>query len=153
VQPSRLALRLARDRVAACRAPVEIDGLDGQSLPFADHSVDAVLCTWTLWRFPTLSRLFARFDACCVRAARHFVEHGAAPDVGVRRWQDHNGLQRRVGCGCNLNRDIPALIEADGLSISRLDTYYCPGQLKPMAATSKVSPRPLESAPDQAPAR
>ena len=32
--------------------------------------------------------------------------------------------------GCNLNRDIPALIEAGGLHVDRLDTYYSEGDPK-----------------------
>jgi SAM-dependent methyltransferase len=115
---------------------VEIVGLDGQRLPLADGSADAVLCTWSLCTIP---------DAVtAVREARrvlrpggafHFVEHGRAPDEGVRRWQDRlNGIQQRVGGGCNLNRDIPSIIDAGGLTITRLDTYYGKGEPKPYAA-------------------
>lgn len=137
VDPSELGVRLAQNRIATSAVPVDVAGLDGQSLPFEDCSADAVLCTWTLCTIP---------DAvAAVREVRrvlrpggtlHFVEHGAAPDAGVRRWQDRlNGVQQRIGCGCNLNRDIPALIQAGGLSISRLDTYYNAGEPKPFAAT------------------
>ena len=64
----------------------------------------------------------------------HFVEHGRAPDDSVRRWQDRlNGLQRRTGGGCNLNRDIPSIIETAGMRITRLDTYYAKDAPKPYA--------------------
>jgi SAM-dependent methyltransferase len=44
-----------------------------------------------------------------------FCEHGKAPDQAVRRWQDRlNPIWGCIGGGCNLNRDIPALIEAAG---------------------------------------
>ena len=66
----------------------------------------------------------------------HFVEHGRAPDEKVRKWQNRlNGIQNRVACGCNLNRDILALIESGGLSIERLDTYYAKGQPKTLGWT------------------
>ncbi len=137
VEPSGLAVRLARDRIAASSVPVQFEGIDGQSLPFADDSTDAVLCTWTLCTIPdAVAALREVLRILRPGGTLHFVEHGAAPDPGVRRWQDRlNGLQQHVGCGCNLNRDIPALIRTGGLTISRLDTYYSPGEPKPWAAT------------------
>lgn len=136
VEPSGLGVRIARDRIAASPVQVEIAGLDGQSLPFENHSADAVLCTWTLCTIPD--------PVAAIREIRrvlrpggtlHFVEHGVAPDAGVRRWQNRlNGLQQRCACGCNLNRDIPAIIAAGGLTIRRLDTYYSPGEPKPFAS-------------------
>lgn len=137
VDPSALAARIAAKRIAAAPVEVHIAGLDGQSLPFADQSADAVLSTWSLCSIP---------DAvAAIREVRrvlrpggslHFAEHGAAPDAGVRTWQDRlNPLQRRLACGCNLNRDIPALIEAGGLHITRLDRYYSKGEPKAFGFT------------------
>ena len=61
------------------------------------------------------------------------VEHGRSPHDKVRRWQDRlNGFQQRIAGGCNLNRDIPALIEAGGFRILRLDTYYARREPKPI---------------------
>jgi SAM-dependent methyltransferase len=61
----------------------------------------------------------------------HFVEHGRSPEEKVRRWQDRlNGVQQRVAGGCNLNRDIKALIETGGFDVVRLDTYYGKGEPK-----------------------
>jgi hypothetical protein len=57
-----------------------------------------------------------------------FCEHGAAPDAGVRRWQDRlNGAWNRIGGGCHLNRAIPELLEAGGFALERLETAYLPG--------------------------
>jgi len=136
VEPSGRGVELARSRIDATSVPVEVIGLDGQRLPVADASVDAVLCTWSLCTIP---------DAvAAVREARrvlrpggrfHFVEHGCAPDAGVRRWQDRlNGIQNRIAGGCNLNRDIPGLIEAGGLPIVKLDRYYGKGEPKVFGA-------------------
>lgn len=61
-----------------------------------------------------------------------FVEHGKAPDASVRRWQDRlNGVQQRVAGGCHLNRDIPAILEAGGLSLREMDTFYGKAGPKP----------------------
>ena len=136
VEPSGRSVELARERIAASPIEVEVVGLDGQRIPVEDESVDAVLCTWSLCTIPD--------GIAAVREARrvlrpggrfHFIEHGAAPDSKVRRWQDRlNPIQNRIGGGCNLNRDIAAIIEAGGLSITKLDRYYNAGEPKAFAA-------------------
>ena len=137
VDPSVLGLRLAAQRVAASPVPVESAGLDGQSLPFADRSADAVLSTWTLCSIPDAGAALREVRRVLRPGGTfHFVEHGAAPDASVRTWQDRlNPVQRRCAGGCNLNRDIPALIEAGGLHIERLATYYNEGDPKVMGYT------------------
>lgn len=132
VEPLPVAVRLARARIDASPVPIEIAGLDGQQLPFDDDSADAVLSTWTLCSIP---------DAvAAVREVRrvlrpggtfHFAEHGLSPDPKVRRWQNRlNPIQNRIGAGCNFNRDIAAIVTAGGLRITKLDTYYTPGEPK-----------------------
>lgn len=136
VEPSGVGVKLAAERIASSPVEVEVIGLDGERVPLDDSSVDEVLCTWSLCTIPD--------PVAAVREARrvlrpggsfHFVEHGRAPDAGVRRWQDRlNGIQRRVGGGCNLNRDIPAVLEAGGLRITGIDQYYGKGEPKPYSA-------------------
>ncbi|MEJ7706494.1 MAG: class I SAM-dependent methyltransferase [Nocardioidaceae bacterium] len=132
VEPSGLGVRIAQDRIAASPVPVQIAGLDGQSLPFEENSADAVLSTWTLCTIADAVAAVREIRRVLrPGGALHFVEHGKAPDEAVVKWQNRfNGIQQRVACGCNLNRDIPALIEAGGLTLSRLDTYYSPGAPK-----------------------
>ncbi|HWC36592.1 MAG TPA: class I SAM-dependent methyltransferase [Mycobacteriales bacterium] len=136
VDPSGEAAKLARARIEAAHVPVEIVGLDGQQLPLPDESVDAVLSTWTLCTIPDAVAAVREVRRVLRPGGRfHFVEHGAADDAGVRRWQDRlNGMQQRVGGGCNLNRDITAIVTEGGLTISRLDRYYGPGEPKPFGS-------------------
>ncbi|GAC1591324.1 MAG: class I SAM-dependent methyltransferase [Acidimicrobiales bacterium] len=136
VEPSEVGVRLAGKRIKDSPVAVEIVGLDGQLLPIEDASADAMLCSWSLCTIPD--------PIAAVREVRrvlrpggefHFVEHGRAPDERVRRWQDRlNGIQQRVGGGCNLNRDIPTILEAGGMTVTRLDTYYGKGEPKAYAA-------------------
>jgi ubiquinone/menaquinone biosynthesis C-methylase UbiE len=132
VEPSGRSVELARQRIDAAPFPVEVVGLDGQRLPVDDASADHVLCTWSLCTIPD--------PVVAVREMRrvlrpggslHFVEHGASPDAGVRRWQDRlNGVQQRVAGGCNLNRDISAIVEAGGFTVASLDNFYGKGEPK-----------------------
>lgn len=137
VEPSELSVRLARTRIDAAAVAVEIVGLDGQHLPLADNTADFVLCTWSLCTIPDPVAAVAEMRRVLRPGGTlHFVEHGRAPDESVRKWQDRlNGLQQRVAGGCNLNRDIPALIESAGMTITHLDTYYGKGEPKPYATT------------------
>ncbi len=89
VEPSAGGVRLAAGRMQASRVPVVLAGLDGQALPLADGSVDSALSTWTLCSIPDPVRALREVGRVLRPGGRlHFVEHGAAPDNRVRRWQD-----------------------------------------------------------------
>ena len=61
-----------------------------------------------------------------------FVEHGLAPDEGVRWWQDRlTAAWKSISGGCHLNRPIQAMIEGAGFQVERIQTGYMPG-VKPM---------------------
>ncbi|HET9876212.1 MAG TPA: class I SAM-dependent methyltransferase [Mycobacterium sp.] len=144
VEPSWVAVRLARTRIAAGSATVQIVGLDGQHLPLPDRSVDAVLCTWSLCTITDPVAAVAEVRRTLRPGGKlHFVEHGIAPDEPVRRWQHRlNGLQQRMAGGCHLTRDIPAILNAGGMTVVQLNTYYQTGQPKPYAATFEGSAEP-----------
>ena len=129
VDPLQRGRDLAADRLAASDVAVDFVGLDGQALAFDDDSVDSALSTWTLCSIPD-PRAAVREIARVLRpgGTLHFAEHGRAPDAKVRKWQDRlNGLQQRFACGCNLNRQIDAIIEDAGMAIDSLDTFYANG--------------------------
>lgn len=130
VDPLRAGRRLAGARLDdATHVLVDFVGLDGQSLELEDDSVDNALSTWTLCTIPDPAAA-VREIARVLRPGGtfHFAEHGRAPDSKVRAWQDRlNGVQRRVACGCNLNRDIAAIIEDGGMTMATIDTFYAKG--------------------------
>ena len=126
VDPLRRGRDLAADRLAATPVIVDFVGLDGQSIEIEDDTVDAALSTWTLCTIPDPVAAVREIGRVLRPGGLfHFVEHGRAPNVKVQACQDRlNGLQRRVACGCNLNRDIPAIIEQGGMTVTSLDTFY-----------------------------
>lgn len=132
IDPMMAGRRLAAQRIAASPAEVEFVGLDGQHIDLADDTTDTVLCTWTLCSIEDPVAAI-REIARVLRpgGTLHFVEHGLAPDAGVRRRQRRwNPIHRRIACGCNVDRDIPALLQAGGITIDRLDTFYAKGDPK-----------------------
>jgi ubiquinone/menaquinone biosynthesis C-methylase UbiE len=137
VDPSPVAARLAADRIRDSHVAVEPAGLDGEALLLRDGSVDSALSTWTLCTVPDPVQALREIRRVLRPGGRlHFVEHGAAPDERVRRWQDRlNPVQNRVACGCNLNRDIPRLIASAGLRLERIDTYYLPREPRLLGST------------------
>ena len=126
VEPLGVGVRLAAERIAASAVPVEIAGLDGQALPFEDASADMVLCTWSLCSIPD-PVLAVREMARVLRpgGTLHFAEHGLAPDDRVLRWQRRmNPVQKRLGAGCHLDRDIPSILTLGGLEVKQVDHRY-----------------------------
>ena len=126
VEPSDVGWKLASGRVAASAVPVRRSGLDGQSLPFDDNSVDAALSTWTLCTVPDAAVALAELRRVLKPGGKlHFLEHGLAPDERVRRWQRRlDPIQQRIAGGCHFTRPIVDLLKAAGFTISELDVFY-----------------------------
>jgi len=129
LDPAPEMTRMAKRAANSLPFEVEFIGLPGDEIPLEDDSVDTVLVTYTLCTIPDTTPALQQMSRVLRPGGELiFCEHGAAPDVNVRRWQDRlNPVWKRVGGGCNLNRPIAALIEAGGFRIRKLDTMYIPG--------------------------
>jgi SAM-dependent methyltransferase len=126
VEPSDVAWDLGADRRARSPVPVVRGDLDGQALSLEDASADAVLSTLTLCTIPDLPRALAEVRRVLRPGGRlHFLEHGLAPDEGVRRWQRRlEPVQKRAFAGCHLTRPIDRLIEESGLVLESVEREY-----------------------------
>lgn len=116
-----------------------------EAIPLDDISVDTVVTTWTLCTIPEAANAIAEMHRVLRPSGKLlFVEHGLAPDVGVRWWQDRlTPLWRRISGGCHLNRPIQSMIEDGGFRIDRVSTGYMPGP-KPMTFMYEGSARPKQ---------
>lgn len=129
LDPSPEMIRMAARRARSLGFEVEFISSPAEEIPLGDQSVDTVLVTYTLCTIakPTPA---LREMARVLRPGGEllFCEHGLAPELSVQRWQHRlNPIWRRFGGGCNLNRPIPALLEAGGFGIKDLETMYLPG--------------------------
>jgi ubiquinone/menaquinone biosynthesis C-methylase UbiE len=116
---------LAGRRVRESTIEVEHRVLSGERLPMADDSFDSAVSTWTLCSIADLDAALAEIRRVLRPGGRFFfVEHGLSRDPGVARWQQRlNGLQRLIGDGCNLNRDMRELI-GERFELESMDEFY-----------------------------
>lgn len=132
LDPSEASWELAAERARGLDFELEFIGLPGEQIPLDDASVDAVLVTFSLCTIPDPVAALAGMRRVLRPGGEIvFCEHGRAPDPAVRRWQDRvNPLWRRLAGGCNLNRDIPELLEQGGFAVEGLESRYIPGTPK-----------------------
>ena len=138
VEPSDVGWKLAGKRLSAARVPVERSGLDGQSLPFEDNSLDSALSTWTMCTIPDIATALSEVRRVLKPGGTlHFVEHGLAPDEEVQRWQRRlDPVQQRLFGGCHLTRPIVDLLKGAGFTITEVDVFYEDGAPKTLGADS-----------------
>lgn len=129
LEPSAGMRRLARRKSASSGLEVEFIDLPGEEIPLAAASVDTVLVTYTLCTIPEVAPALDGMRRVLKPGGRLlFCEHGAAPDAGIRRWQERlNPAWKKIAGGCNMNRDIPAIIRAAGFRIETEEQMYIPG--------------------------
>lgn len=129
LEPALVNRRLARRRIAAAGFPVEWVGLQGESVPLEDGSVDAVVSTWTLCTIPDLARALGEARRVLrPGGSLHFLEHGLAPEPRVARWQRRlEPVQKLCFGGCHLTRRIDQAVAEAGLSVEGLETYFMDG--------------------------
>ena len=129
LDPSEKSWELAGKRAAHLDFDVEFIGLPGEEIPLEENSVDTVLVTYSLCTIPEpVTALQGMARVLREGGQLVFCEHGEAPDAGVSKWQHRiNPIWRRMLGGCNLNRNIPAILDAGGFSIVDLETAYIPG--------------------------
>lgn len=97
-----------------------------EHLPFPDGHFDTVVATWTLCSIPDpLAALGEARRVLRPEGRFLFIEHGAAPEPGIHRWQRRlTPLWRTIAGGCHLDRRPDRLLETAGLALERLDTDY-----------------------------
>jgi len=120
-----------RNTVDVRKLPYEFSFIraTAENIPADSDSFDTVVMTYTLCTIPDTYRALTEIRRVLKTGGKLlFCEHGIAPDKGVQRWQNMiNPIWKRFGGGCNLNRDIPAIIDENGFKLSKLEAMYIPG--------------------------
>lgn len=129
VEPSETARKMAQKRIDRSPIPVELVGLDGQSIPLEDASVDNALSTWTLCTIPDAQAALREIRRVLRPGGRLFyLEHGLSDDKRVvRRQRRWNRFQQRVAGGCHLDRKIDQLLRDAGFRLERAANFTIAG--------------------------
>ncbi|MHB1148349.1 MAG: class I SAM-dependent methyltransferase [Lutibacter sp.] len=100
-----------------------------ENIPAENNSFDTVVITYALCTIQDTDKAFDEIKRVLKREGKLlFCEHGKAPDKEiVRRQNILNPFWKKIGGGCNLNRDIPFIIERNGFKIIKLEKMYIPG--------------------------
>ena len=110
-----------------------ISGAEEIKLP--SKSIDTVLITYTLCTIPEFKEALKEIKRVLKDdGIMLFCEHGLAPDKKVSKWQNRiNPLWGKLFGGCNINRNIPHIIQESGLNIKKLEQMYLPSTPKIVA--------------------
>lgn len=125
LEPNRTMVRLAKEHRRA-GLNVEYLELPGEQIPLDDHTVDAVVSTFTLCTIPGVVDAIRGVRRVLKPDGRFiFLEHGLSPDPEVQRRQRRCEPFTRWLCeGCHVTRDIPALLTSGGFQIGEMETGY-----------------------------
>jgi ubiquinone/menaquinone biosynthesis C-methylase UbiE len=123
LEPSRGMNRRVQRRLQETNVPVKLVPLPGEQLPFDNESFEEVVVTMTMCSVTDPDRVLAGIYRVLRPGGRYrFLEHVASTRPRFRRVQNRlNVLSRLLGGGCNLNRDIEAVIQRAGFRFETLE--------------------------------
>ncbi len=125
LEPSPTLLGMANEAARKSQIPLRLVEGTAEAIPIENQSVDAVVTTWTMCSIPEIQSALLEMRRVLRPGGRLlFVEHGRAPEPGVRWW-----------------RAIEELIEKAAFRIERLDKGYMQGP-RPMTFMYEGSARP-----------
>jgi ubiquinone/menaquinone biosynthesis C-methylase UbiE len=130
LEPNAGMDRRAKRRIDTSLFPVErVNYLDdGLKVPIEANRFDCVVSTWTLCSIRDVEAALCEVHRILKPGGKfYFIEHGLSPDPKIALWQDRlNWLTKTIGAGCNINRDIMAIVGAQSFSIERCENFYMP---------------------------
>lgn len=129
IDPSPELWNLRHRDLTPDRVPITFIACGAEEIPLDDNSMDTVVSTYSFCSIPEAKAALSEVRRILKPGGKFiFSEHALAPDEGVRKWQNRlNPWWVKVSGGCNLNRDIPAMLTASGLELETLDQMYLPG--------------------------
>ena len=129
--PELLAMTVA----AAAARGIEADIREGvgEAMPFESARFDTVVTTFTLCSVTDQAAVLAEIRRVLKPGGTAlFLEHGAAPDAGVAKWQRRiEPVWKRIGGNCHLTRPIGDAYEKAGFAVDRQAAAYIPKTPRP----------------------
>ena len=128
IDPSEELIAMAKNQVKDDTPDIEFIISKAEEIDFEDNFFDTILMTYTMCTISNLSEAFTELKRVIKPTGKLiFCEHGMAPDENVIKWQNRiNTFWPKISGGCNINKEIPSIIESSGFSISDLENMYLP---------------------------
>ncbi|MCA1677864.1 MAG: class I SAM-dependent methyltransferase [Actinobacteria bacterium] len=123
VEPEEPMARRLERKLATGSLHAQVVRATAEALPFKDGSFDVVVSTLVLCTVADQKRALAEIHRVLKPSGRLlFLEHVRSDDAKLARWQDRlAGLNRRLGHGCNCNRDTLAAITAADFEVADVE--------------------------------
>jgi ubiquinone/menaquinone biosynthesis C-methylase UbiE len=117
--------RLAEKRIKSASLTVDHRILNGENLPMPDNSFDSVVSTWTLCSIANVQQALQEIHRVLKPGGKFFfIEHGLSNEPNVQTWQNRlTPIQKVIGDGCHLNRNIRQLLESQFDTV-KLEEFY-----------------------------
>jgi ubiquinone/menaquinone biosynthesis C-methylase UbiE len=92
-----------------------------------DSSYDCVACTFTLCSIPNVSKALFEINRVKPGGKVVFLEHGLSDTSKVQVWLHRlNHLQKIIGDGCHLNRDMDQIVRGAAFEMKSLKRFQLP---------------------------
>ncbi|PKP87376.1 MAG: SAM-dependent methyltransferase [Alphaproteobacteria bacterium HGW-Alphaproteobacteria-17] len=133
LDPSPELLAMSRAAAQARGMDADIQGGVGEAMPFENGRFDTVVTTFTLCSVADQAAVLAEIRRVLKPGGTAlFLEHGAAPDAGVAKWQRRiEPVWKRIGGNCHLTRPISDAYEKAGFAVDRQAAAYIPKTPRP----------------------
>ena len=117
--------KLAKKRIEKSSITVDHRILSGECLPMADNTFDIVVSTWTLCSIQKVEQALQKVYRVLKPGGKFFfIENGLSNEPEIQVWQNRlNPVQKVIGDGCHLNRNIRQIIEEQFNQLS-LEEFY-----------------------------
>ena len=135
LDPSPELLTMSRAAAAAHGMAADIVGGFGEAMPFESGRFDTVVTTFTLCSVADQAAVLAEIRRVLKPGGTAlFLEHGAAPDANVAKWQRRiEPIWKRIGGNCHLTRPISDAYERAGFAVDRQAAAYIPKSPRPFS--------------------
>ena len=135
LDPSPELLTMSRAAAAAHGMAADIVGGFGEAMPFERGRFDTVVTTFTLCSVTDQAAVLAEIRRVLKPGGTAlFLEHGAAPDANVAKWQRRiEPIWKRIGGNCHLTRPISDAYERAGFVVDRQAAAYIPKSPRPFS--------------------
>ena len=116
---------LAQKRMQTSSITIDHRVLNGEKLPMADNTFDSVVSTWTLCSIAKVEQALQEMYRVLKPGVKFFfIEHGLSNEPQVQIWQNRlTPIQKVIGDGCHLNRNIRQLVEKQFDTVTLKEFY------------------------------